>query len=289
MDVQDLDRIRFVTRHFNDLQGLRYAVPLGLIACGLGGGPALLRVVLFAGAFLLTLGARRYYRSAFGEVQPQPADPAAELCAATVFSPAGPAPRLEDVRQVTPRARQFLITATLAILLFSIFQARSPYFQVEGGRHPRITSLPTGALERPWIVGNQPQPSGIVQPPWVPWVYSKTPANPPSTLQAIFAQATYLLFGSYGLSLWLWRKRRPSQSHQLALAVLLLGLSALGASLGFLARSNGEIAPVIDRLLPALVYPGVALLICGSSLVLTGLLDHWQLVRALGRSRVEGQ
>jgi hypothetical protein len=113
--------------------------------------------------------------------------------------------------------------------------------------------------------------------------------NPPSALQALFAQSMYLLFGSYGLSLWLWRKRRPSQGHQLALAVLLLGLSALGSSLGFLARPDGGIAPVIDRLLPALVYPGVALLICGSSLVLTGLLDHWQLVQALGRPRGEGQ
>jgi hypothetical protein len=282
MEPRELDRIRFVTRHFNDLQGLRSAVPLGLIACGLG-GPALLRAVLFAAAFLLMLGARRYYRSAFGEVEPQPADPAAELCAATVFSPAGPAPRLAGVRQVTPRARQFLITATLAMLLFSTLQAASPYFRVEGGRHARITSLPTGVLERPWIVGNQPQPSGIVQPPWVPWVYSKTPVSPPSTLQAVFAQATYLLVGSWCLSLWLWRKRRPSQGYQLALAALLLGLSALGASLGFLARSDGEIAPLVDRLLPALVYPGVALLICGSSLILAGLLDHRQLVRALGR------
>ena len=37
MKTPDLDRIRFITRHFNDLQGLRYWVPLGLVILGLGG------------------------------------------------------------------------------------------------------------------------------------------------------------------------------------------------------------------------------------------------------------
>ncbi len=36
--TRKLDRIRFVTWHFNDLQGLRYWVPLGLITLSLGGG-----------------------------------------------------------------------------------------------------------------------------------------------------------------------------------------------------------------------------------------------------------
>ena len=42
------------------------------------------------------------------------------------------------------------------------------------------------------------------------------------------------------------------------------------------------IIALLTVVLPALVYPGMALLLCGSSMVLTGLLDHWQLVRALG-------
>lgn len=36
MESPDLDRIRFVTHHFQDLQGLRYGVPMGLVA--LSGG-----------------------------------------------------------------------------------------------------------------------------------------------------------------------------------------------------------------------------------------------------------
>jgi hypothetical protein len=108
-------------------------------------------------------------------------------------------------------------------------------------------------------------------------------------LRAVFAQAMYVLYGSLLLGVWLWRERSRSQSHHLALAILLLGLSALGTSLGFLARQDGEIARSIDPLLPALVYPKVALLLCGSSMVLAGLLDHWQLVRTLGRPVVAGE
>lgn len=100
-------------------------------------------------------------------------------------------------------------------------------------------------------------------------------------LRAVFAQATYLLFGSFFLSVWLWRERRGSQSYQLVLAILLLGFAVLGTYLGFLARTDGLLPPLIDRLLPALVYPDVALLVCGSAMVLAGLLDHLHLIQAL--------
>jgi hypothetical protein len=283
MKTQDLDRIRFVTRHFNDLQGLRYWVPLGLVTLGLG-GPALLRVVSILGAGLLMLGAKRYYGTTFGRVERQPVEPAAELYPVSVYSPAGPIPRLAGVQQVPPLARHFLTTATLVMILFSILQAIPPSFQVQGqeslGQHPRITSRL--ALERPWIVGEQPQPSGIAQPPWVAWVYSATPTRPPATLRAVFGQTLYALFGSVFLCVWLWRGRRRSQGHHLALAALLLGLAALGTSLGFLARADGAIPGTLDFLLPALVYPGLALLLCGSAMILAGLLDHAQLVRTLG-------
>jgi hypothetical protein len=82
METQNLDRIHFVTRHFNDLQGLRHWVPLGLLT--LSGGIAisfanrpvtLLATVLFAGSIFLRAGARRYYSNTFGEVERQPVDP----------------------------------------------------------------------------------------------------------------------------------------------------------------------------------------------------------------------
>ena len=101
--------------------------------------------------------------------------------------------------------------------------------------------------------------------------------------RAVVAQAMYVFFGSLFLAVWFWRKREPCQSPHLMLAVLLLGLAALGTSLAFVARKDGQIAPLLDSLLPALVYPGVALLVCGASAVLAGLFDHWQLVHALGR------
>lgn len=284
MESRELERIRFTTQHFNDLQGLRYGVPLGLITLGLG-GPALLRAGSFLGALLLILGARRYYKNTFGAVERPQIDLDSDLYPFSVFSPAGPIPRLEGTQQVPPMMRRFLVTLALAVALFSVAQAMPSSFKVEGegalGGHPRISSLPSGFRERPWIVGRQPQPAGILQPPWVAWVYSLAPARPPSMLRAVFAQATYLLFGSFFLSVWLWRERRGSQSYQLALAVLLLGLAVLGTCLGFLARTDGLLPPLIDRLLPALVYPDVALLACGSAMVLAGLLDHWQISRAL--------
>lgn len=278
MKTRDLERIRFVAQHFNDLQGLKLGVPLGLITLGWGGA-TLLRAVSFLGAFLLMAGARRYYRR-FGEVEPRPVNYDAELA---VFSPAGAVPRLDGFRQVTPIMRHFLLTMTLAMILFSIFQAIPRNFLVEGqespGRHPRITSQTV--FERPWITGSQPQPTSRFQPPWVAWLYSAVPARPQSTLWAVFAQAMYALYGSFFLGFWLWRGRRRS-GHHLTFAALLLGLSALGTSLGYVARADGEIARIFDLFLPALIYPGVALLLCGSATVLAGLFDHWQLVAALG-------
>ena len=75
MKTHDLDRIRFVTRHFNELQGLRCMVPLGLIqlAAGLTGGlagfPKLLPLLWLPltmaalAAFFLILRSPSYYRS----------------------------------------------------------------------------------------------------------------------------------------------------------------------------------------------------------------------------------
>ena len=98
MESRSLDRIRFVTQHFNDLQGLRYAVPLGLIALGVGGlihfasrPLAYLPAVLFLPALGLLLWAKRHYRRAYGEVEMPMADPVP----VAIFSPGGPVSRIE--------------------------------------------------------------------------------------------------------------------------------------------------------------------------------------------------
>jgi hypothetical protein len=267
METRDLERIRFVTRHFNDLQGLRSWVPLGLITLAWG-GPALLRGALCVGAFLLILGAKRYYRNAYGEVEGEPVDP----LPVPVFSPAGPVSRLERFQPVTPVARHFLITVGLAVVLFAVLQTiPHPHILIQGdeslGQHPRI--IPESAL--------------VFGPSWQGHYEKACSMKSPSMRRAAFAQMMYVLYGSLFLGVWLWRERRGSQAHHLALAILLLGLSALGTSLGFLAGQEGGIARPIDPILPALVYPGKALLLCGASMVLAGLLDHCQLVRALGR------
>ncbi|MFL6194232.1 MAG: hypothetical protein ACJ75H_08680 [Thermoanaerobaculia bacterium] len=274
MEIRDLDRIRFVTRHYNDLQGLRSWVPLGLVLLGLA-SPPLLRAVLILGALLLWLGATRYYKETFGAVLPPPMDPVAETYPVSVFTPAGPAPRLQIVRPVTPLARHFFVIATLALVLFSYFQALPTNFVVQGdaslGQHPRILTAAAPFYGPPWI---EPYPNGGLM-------------RPPSMLRAVVSQTMYLVFGCFFLSLWIWRERRPSQSASLAFAGGLLGLCALGTSLGYVSRPDGEIPAILDRFLPALVYPGVALLVCGSLMVLTGLLDHGQLDRALGRPAPE--
>ncbi|HSG38359.1 MAG TPA: hypothetical protein VLE27_01880, partial [Thermoanaerobaculia bacterium] len=99
----------------------------------------------------------------------------------------------------------------------------------------------------------------------------------------MFAQTLYTLFGAFFLGMWLWRERRPSQSYYLVFGILLLGLSALGASLGFFYGKPGEMARIISPFEPFTVQLWLALLLCGSSMILAGLLDHWQLARTLGR------
>jgi hypothetical protein len=79
------------------------------------------------------------------------------------------------------------------------------------------------------------------------------------------APLLYALFGTLFLSVWLLRERRLSQSYYLGLA-LLLGFSALGSA-------------------PLWAAP----LLCGSAMILAGLLDHCQLVRALGPAARESE
>jgi hypothetical protein len=268
MRSQDLDHIRFVTRHFHGLQGLKYWVPIGLITLS-GGGTVyfsklplvLFRNALFVGALLLMMGAWRYYK-AFGEVERLPSvQPALEM---SIFSPAGPTPRPEGLQRMTPLVQRFLITMGLALALFFILHAISPRIGIE-------------------------EDESLVQPPWLTLhsvLISGEPSSPlwpasASTTRAVFGEMMYALYGSFFLAVWLWRERRLSQSYYLVLGALLLGISAVGASLGLLVLKQ-ELAQTVQYVLPAL-HLWVALLLCGSSMVLAGLLDHWQLIRALGR------
>ena len=230
MELRDLDRIRFVTRQFSDLQGFRRLVPAGLMILSCAGLTSLtswplvfLRVALFAGACLLLLGARRYYRSTFGEVEAPEAEPVAELSS---FFLTAEGPRLQPVIPTVPR---FLLIGGLACAVFVLFQ---------------LLFWP------PWVtIGSEV----------VHW------SGDPAMTRAMLIQMLYGLCGLFFLGTWWLRKQSPSQGYHLGLGLLLSALSMLG-----------------PWFVPAAVHFERALLVCGSSMVLAGLLDHWQLVRVLG-------
>jgi hypothetical protein len=81
MNAQDLDRIRFVTRHFHDLQGLqRVGTGLAMLAGAIGfaiGGPLGLAPIVVGGAagIWLSWRARSYYTRQFGQVERRKMNP----------------------------------------------------------------------------------------------------------------------------------------------------------------------------------------------------------------------
>jgi hypothetical protein len=274
MESQDLDRIRFFTRHFNDLQGLRYLVPLGLILLSLGGTtyfsswPMLVRGAFILGACVLMLRAGAYYRRMFGKVEPLPAY--AGQLESLSFSPLGPAPRMAGFELLTPAVRHAARVMGVAFALFFVLQAITPKIRVEEGD----------------LLG---QRYGITldsvveaEPSWSRGILSILQVNiaSGSTVRAVGGQMALALCGSFLLGLWLWRERRQSQRHLLALGALLLGLSVFGTCLVYFVWEDRELpVRIINLILPALVHPWVALLFCGAAMVLAGLIDHWQLVR----------
>ncbi|HEX4961853.1 MAG TPA: hypothetical protein VF173_13500 [Thermoanaerobaculia bacterium] len=279
MQTRALDRIHFVTRHFNGLQGFRYWVPLGLIALSVGGTTyfenpqfLILRAVLFLGAFVMALSASWYYKRTFGEVEPQTASPAREVETLSIYCPAGPTPRLGGFQRMSPMVRSILIPLGLAVVLFTVFQTIRPDLIID-------------------------EDESLVQPPWAtlsvslalqdgPWTW---PMRTHSTNKAMDGQLMYALLGSCFFGIWLGRGRRLSQSYYLGLGIVLLGLAAFGTFLGKFYRSEGETARIVDTLLPAVTHLWVAVLFCGAAMILAGLLDHWQLARVLGKPAKETQ
>jgi hypothetical protein len=223
MEIRDLDRIRFVTKNFANLQGLRYLVPLGMmvLSCaGFSSWPLVpLRSVLFLGAFALMIG----------EPAQQPLV-VSELSYSSIYNHIGPALRLPPTIPVVLR---FLLLGLLALAVFVLFQF---------------------LFWSPWVVSD----SGLV------WTGSS------ATARTFFIQSIYFLGGALFLGLGWLRGGSVSKSYPLALGILLSGLSVLS-----------------PYFVPAAVHFRIALLMLGSSMVLAGLLDHWQLIRTLGWSAAE--
>jgi hypothetical protein len=279
MTTRDVERIRFVTQHFNDLQGLRFLVPLGLIVLSMGGTTyfdnrlfLVLRAGLFLTGALLMLGAPRYYRNRFGEVESEPAYEPGELHSLSIYSPAGPVSRLQGFQGMAPRARFLLLTLGLALAVFSVLQTIAPAIAVEVDeslvRPPWATLDSVVLFKEDWTMGI--------------WDRIHRPPTGPFTNQAVAAQLLYALCGALLLGTWLWRGRQRSHRYPLRLGALLLGLSACGTFLGYFVWEDRELpVRILNLLVPLVVHLWVALLLCGSSLILAGLLDHWQLVRVL--------
>jgi hypothetical protein len=109
---------------------------------------------------------------------------------------------------------------------------------------------------------------------WPPWITIGSEvvswSGDAAMTRTMLIQMLYGLSGIFFLGTWWLRECRPSQGYYLGIGLLSSGLSAL--------------APWFA---PAAVHLGVALLVCGSSLVLAGLLDHLQLVQVLGHGQEE--
>lgn len=270
MKPENLDRIQFVTRHFNELQGLRCMVPLGLITLGAGLAAAfpsipllLLYGVVTVGALLLLTRSRSYYRTTFGEVERQPVNPSAQLATVSIYSPAGPAPGIAIERKsLNPGTRPILTFMGLAFIPFSILWAISPTVVIDQPTHWSHLASQTVMYGGPREL----------------------------TLEALVS-TLYFVYGSLLLGTWLWRGRRLSQVHYLGLGLPLLGLAALGVALGLVLPALWDlgISGIARFFVPALGSMAIAQILCGAAFVLAGLLDHWQLVRALGQPAGEGQ
>ncbi len=244
--MKDLDRIRFVTRHFHELRGL-LQVPTGIFLMAGGAvflvhsrllGWLLMFIMISAplGVFFLS---SRYYERTFGHVERLPRNLPLQPDPLSIYSSAGTTLRL--ARQ--PVSHEWLrggLVAALVLVLFSALRAINPAVTVRWGN--------------------------ITEPRWIPFL----------------VQAMYFLFGMAFLITWLQRERRLSQAYYLVFAVLMLALAALGSTEGLvfpilLNQGTGRAATMI--LLPVLHNISVPQVLYGAAIILVGLLDHFQLVR----------
>jgi hypothetical protein len=277
MEAQNLNRIQFVTRHFNELQGLREAVPYGLMLLSWGVVTFFPSRAMFfayfavlAGTIVLINASRSYYRRAFGEVEGPRVNPIAQSDPPSVFSPAGPAPRPAVYQRQRQFSKQQWLVMTAAVVLFVVLRAISP----------DVSILTDNSAQYPWLK---------LTPPVVVTFDKPVPLNQTLTLNSVLLQTVYVLFGALLLGVWLRRERRLSQIYYLVLGALLLGLAALGASLGFVlpVLESLGVARIGALFLPAVAHFWMALILCGAALILAGLLDHRQLVQVLGKPAME--
>jgi hypothetical protein len=261
MKTADLDRVQFVTRYFNELQGLRLMVPSGLlflslaVLAGFKTLPAqLLPVAVLVGTILLRSRLRSYYQTRFGEVESSARllDPVQSL------SPAG-----STAAVAIPRGR-FWTFAGVAFIPFAILWFLSPVVAID-------TPTDWSRLASQTVL------------------FSGAPSLKLDSSALLLAM--YFFSGSLFLGTWLWRGRRLSQGYYLGLGLLLLGLATVGASLGYVLQAlfDRGTSRIAQAFVPALGNPSIALALCGGAFVLAGLLDHWQLVRALGSPVEEGR
>ena len=173
METPDLERIRFITRHFNDLQGLRYGVPLGLILLAWTGPPSSAAPASWA---------RCCWRSGPGGTT----GPSARSRESRSTSTRSSIRRPSSARPVRPAARdaaaghagrqRFFVTALLAGVVFAYILALPPgNFVVQGD----------GSLRRTLLAAEP-----VYAPPWLSrWAYSRTAERsmPPSMFRAVCA------------------------------------------------------------------------------------------------------
>jgi hypothetical protein len=273
MTKRDVDRIHFVTRHFNELRGLLYGVPLGLLTLSVGGTTyfanrpyQVLRALFLLGGLFLLGSAGRYYRRTFGVVERQSVDPAPRLHSLSIYSPAGPVPRLEGYDLIAPVARRLLVAVTLGFVLLLMLRAYSPRVEIHTDE---------SLVQKPWQSLQSDVNLYWSDKPMLGEVGSELPV-----------QVLYALFGSLFVGVWLWRGCRLSQLYHLAFGALLLGLSAFGAILGFFLSKPWD-QGIFNALLPLEAHLWIALLLCGSTMILAGLLDHRQIVQVLRPVREE--
>ncbi len=273
MKSQDLERIRFVTHHFQELQGLRYGVPLGLITLSLGGTTyfanrpfLLLRAAFLLGGIFLLFFSKPYYRRTFGEVERQPVHDATQPESLSIYSPAGSTPWPLKDQRVSLAVRYLLISMGLALTLLLILAKISPAVEI---------ATDASLVQAPWLSSS---------------VVIAGDGVGRESLSMLKVQTMYTLYGSLFLGVWFWRERRLSQSYYLICGALMLGFSALDASVGLIMA--GAWSPrIVDAFFLPITQFWLAVLICGGAMILAGLLDHRQLVRALGQPlalRVEG-